>query len=463
MTFFYNLNKKLDGIRAKPETTHGQLNERDMSRAAKGYEKYGKEGMADEGNAFSGAVAKAKADGIQPGEKIRVGGKEMPLKEKMSSAKKKAVDEGEVTPTKGGIKHKSTGPYGGSKDEPHFLDRIKGPSDKQLGGTKKKAMEEKEDLNPFTNFKKPRKEQPKVGDVEHGSKHDIEHTATGRKVTRRVDPQGNSVGSETDDEGNKKEKRTSAGRPTGPAKKPERTTAKAYKHKGERKVKEGGHSCPHCGHEIVDEVAPDSKSKKFAALAEPRDKITYADKIAGAKAKQGKVKEEAVEEPKASKGGMSYGKGIYDSLNRDLEAMISESINVSVNMTKNDQGEPNKSITVSAEGADADKLAELLSLAGMHGHGSGAHSSETCGDCGQSPCACDDVVDENSPDWPTNHEVTGGNDPLMRRWSAGLNGPKSTGQTTVPVVASQLRRQSSMESADIGMQLYAELKQFKAT
>jgi hypothetical protein len=35
----------------------------------------------EEGNAFSGAVAKAKADGIQPGEKITVGGKEYDLKE----------------------------------------------------------------------------------------------------------------------------------------------------------------------------------------------------------------------------------------------------------------------------------------------------------------------------------------------------------------------------------------------
>lgn len=35
----------------------------------------------EEGNAFSGAVAKAKADGVQPGEKIKVGGKEYDLKE----------------------------------------------------------------------------------------------------------------------------------------------------------------------------------------------------------------------------------------------------------------------------------------------------------------------------------------------------------------------------------------------
>jgi len=35
----------------------------------------------DEGNAFTGALAKAKKDGIQPGEKIKVGGKEYPVKE----------------------------------------------------------------------------------------------------------------------------------------------------------------------------------------------------------------------------------------------------------------------------------------------------------------------------------------------------------------------------------------------
>lgn len=37
--------------------------------------------VADEGNAFGGAVAKAKADGIQRGEKVKVGGKEYPVKE----------------------------------------------------------------------------------------------------------------------------------------------------------------------------------------------------------------------------------------------------------------------------------------------------------------------------------------------------------------------------------------------
>ena len=53
------------------------------------------------------------------------------------------------------------------------------------------------------------------------------------------------------------------------------------------------------------------------------------------------------------------------------------------------------------------------------------------------------AVDENSPDYPTNTETS---DDAFQ-YSGGLNGPKSTGQTTVPVIASQLRRQVSMEES----------------
>jgi hypothetical protein len=59
-------------------------------------------------------------------------------------------------------------------------------------GGKQKTAEE-DDNNPFTNYKS-HANKPRVGDVEHGSKHDIKHTATGRKVTRRTDDQGISVG-----------------------------------------------------------------------------------------------------------------------------------------------------------------------------------------------------------------------------------------------------------------------------
>jgi hypothetical protein len=205
--------------------------------------------------------------------------------------------------------------------------------------------------------------------------------------------------------------------------------------------------------------------KKVAKTMKKSDvKDFAATKHAGLPKKKKSVEEESTEAPKAAKG-MSFGKGIYDSLDRQLETMISESINMSVTMSKDDQGEPRKTISVTAEGADADKLAEILSLAGINGGEGHEHSAEPCSDCGQAPCACDEMVDENAPNWPTNPEVTGGNDPELSRWAGGLNKPKQTGQTTIPVLNRDPARQGHPgmgESKDLGMKLYAELKSYKS-
>jgi hypothetical protein len=52
-----------------------------------------------------------------------------------------------------------------------------------------------------------------------------------------------------------------------------------------------------------------------------------------------------------------------------------------------------------------------------------------------------EALDENNPDWPTDTETS--DDALQ--YSGGLNGPKSTGQTTIPVIASQENRQATYE------------------
>jgi hypothetical protein len=177
-----------------------------------------------------------------------------------------------------------------------------------------------------------------------------------------------------------------------------------------------------------------------------------------------KVKE-ADAEPKAKKtGGIEFGKGVYESINSRVENMIAEGMNVSVNMSTNEHGELTKNITVSADGDEAESLAQLLNLAGM--------KSSSCG-CGQTPCGCSQMEEsygdteptENQPDYPTEQETIGSDDEFLRRFAGGLNKPKSTGQTTIPVVASQQDRLHTMEEtkADkLGMSLYAELKQFKA-
>ena len=196
--------------------------------------------------------------------------------------------------------------------------------------------------------------------------------------------------------------------------------------------------------------------------------------------------------PKSS-GGMSYGKGIYDSLNRELEGMISESMNINMSMNNDSHGGPSRSLTVTATDEDATALANILRMAGMGGGNDhmphmnngvvqpddvkiidfddgtddlaaelsnelhsdyDSNDSETCSTCGSSDCGCDnsDTMDEaygdtdetlNKPDWPTDAE--GSDDAMM--YSGGLDGPKSTGQTTIPVIASQQDRQHAYEDA----------------
>jgi hypothetical protein len=135
---------------------------------------------------------------------------------------------------------------------------------------------------------------------------------------------------------------------------------------------------------------------------------------------------------KKSSGEFNFGGGIYDSMNRDLENMIAESMtrldesmNISMNMNSDSHGGPTKSLTITATEDDADKLAMMLKMAGMgsdHSHGQ-AYS--------QAP----DMVDENKPDWPTNTETS---DDAFQ-YSGGLNKPKrdvaGDGQATGQVTA----------------------------
>ena len=236
------------------------------------------------------------------------------------------------------------------------------------------------------------------------------------------------------------------------------------------------------GDEVVAEKAVSQQQQKFMGMAHAMQK---GEKIKGASPELKKVaktmkksdvkdfaatkheglpkkvkEEDTAEAPKKSKGGIQFGKGVYEAMNDNLESLITESMNVNVSMSTNDAGEPTKSITVSAEGEQAEMLAQLLNLAGLQG------KAEACPSCGSTPCGCDQVdeaVDENNPDWPTDEETTGNDDPQQRRWAGGLNGPKSTGQTTGAPFNRQPERQGHMaEATDLGLNLYAELKSFKA-
>jgi hypothetical protein len=223
----------------------------------------------------------------------------------------------------------------------------------------------------------------------------------------------------------------------------------ATKHKGlPEKVKEEGtdkedQHAERAGKKVTKDLEYDMKHKgKDDGKAERAGKkvtkdIEYDDK-------KDKVKE-------SNKGGYNFGGGVYESLDRQFKQALTEGMNITVNMGTGD-GEPRKSITVTADGAEADQLAELLKMAGMH-----SQEQQACDTCGSTPCGCEEL-DENSPDWPTNTETS---DNAMQ-YSGGLNGPKSTGQTTTPVLASQLRRQVSMEEGvKIERSLFKLYNQYK--
>jgi hypothetical protein len=187
--------------------------------------------------------------------------------------------------------------------------------------------------------------------------------------------------------------------------------------------------------------AEDFASTKHKGL--PEKKKPEAKKEEGKKEdKPKKVKEEGGAGTPTASSGFSYGKGIYDSMNFELEQMIAESM--SINMSDSTEG--GKSLTVTATDDDALQLASMLNNAGMGGEGGHEmgmdHEAGACPSCGEAPCGCDGSdgeveveVDENQPNWPTNTETSNN----AMQYSGGLNKPKTDvagdGQTTVPVTA----------------------------
>jgi hypothetical protein len=507
MTFFYNLNKTLDAIRAKPETTHGQLNERanskrkeedleegfvdtvksaaqkalnvlghgddeamirDLQKKA-GVPQTGKvptqqkpaqtnpttagqqpmsEDDMEEGNKFTGNLAKARAagkkqadlDGDGDMEKVREAKKSKPdfldldkdgdRKEPMKSAARKIAGK-----RYGGAAQKDDEPEV-KPEVPRGRGRPKKPTDTEQGA------ELKPDWSAFGIGKvklpahKGAVTKHKLSDKEPGKKKAMSRAEIDEAIAA-LEECGYSVTPLEEKAVSKKQQKFMG-----------------MVHAAQKGEKPASKEVAKVAKTMKKSDAEDFAATKHKGLPEKVKKTKEVEETTVA----GSVAPSAAA-PKSSKGGFTFGKGIYDSLNREVEAMISESMNVSVNMTVDADGNPNKSITVSADGESADHLAQLLNLAGLP-----AQEQEACETCGQTPCGCDEeIVDENSPDWPTDSEVTGEDDPEMRRWAGGVNGPKSTGQTVGAPFNRQDQRQGVMsENNDLGLSLFQEYTKYKA-
>jgi hypothetical protein len=142
-----------------------------------------------------------------------------------------------------------------------------------------------------------------------------------------------------------------------------------------------------------------------------------------------------------TKEGVYEGQ-VAESFEKKLGSILNEGM--SVNVSTDDTGK--KSISVNATDADADALGDMLKMAGLF---SSEGYSRACTDCGgiheAGACGADMVEEElaNSPD-----EVYTDADYMTQTLSGGLNGPKTTGQTTGPVVNRQASRQGVMAEAE---------------
>jgi hypothetical protein len=262
MTFFYDLNKKLDSIREKPETTHGQLNERDMSRAAKGYEKYGKQGME--------ALAKAGREGKSLD----------PVRKKYDK-----YDEGATgAAVGGGLGALAAGPLGGAAGAAlgHYAE--KGMD------TEKTAKESMGDMAKKVGGMAKKVGGKVLDKLGHGSDADMI-----RDLQRKMGVPQTGKKPKTTDEG---WKAGAAGAGIGSM--------------------VGGIPGAAIGGAIggameEDEASMTPKQKSFAKLAPPKDKITFADKIAGAKKEVDEMLGDVAAE--AMKGALSGGQKKLDKKN----------------------------------------------------------------------------------------------------------------------------------------------------
>ena len=580
------------GMKALQKAGRNHASNSTMNKIRNQYDKYD-EGMTDEGNAFSGAVAKAKADGVQPGEKVRVGGKQYPLKQEgvmdvvkkvgnvagavggaIAPGVKNAVKTGmalnavgALESSKGGIpqtpKQKAFAKLAPPVDKITFADRIVGAKkevDEVLGDVAANAMKKavqgrKNDMEESfwddePNSRKSstggRIDTTRAGVTRHhagksysGAGHDAGaddaprsgqagrrtvgagmgkkigakiNTGKSKLMTREGDMDPADQG-EYDQEGSMaKDDIKTVVRHAQALEKilgdndnlPEWVQAKLAKIEGmmtavddymqnqqgddvgsddmkmdEESTDKRDSRAEKAGKKVTRDIEYDEK-KKDGIHGKRRDSEDSKAERAGKKVakdieydeKKDKKKKEVDETTSSgsvatgsaapkSGGGMSYGKGIYDSMNREVEKMISESMSINMSMNNDSHGGPSNTLTVTATDEDALQLAMLLKSAGLgsqeHNDMSAIHNmdndmsaihdmdhdhgDETCPACGSSECECDSVDEaygdtdatQNEPDWPTNQEGT--DDAMM--YSGGLDGPKSTGQTTIPIVGGQ--------------------------
>jgi hypothetical protein len=306
--------------------------------------------------------------------------------------------------------------------------------------------------------------------VEQGKRHFFDKLAPAAKKVAKV--VGTLKGSKKPVDEESTEKKDSKAEKAG------KKVAKDIEHDEGNKSK-GDDKAEKAGKKVTKDIEyddkKDKKEKKDDKKSDKKEGNPFAKKDGDKKDKEEKVEETttagsvATASPSGKSSG-GVGTGIYDSWNRQFEQLINEAVNVSQESSKMEDGNEEEALTVSVTGDDVARFKEILATMGLggdtHDHAVST-GGDACGTCGGVPCQCDDQMDpaavmglpgaveiemeeditvsQNSPDYPTNQEYD--NDALQ--YAGGLNKPKATGQTTIPVIASQEERQVAESFLDL--------------
>ena len=111
------------------------------------------------------------------------------------------------------------------------------------------------------------------------------------------------------------------------------------------------------------------------------------------------------------------------------------------------------SITVDEE--DAEQLLHLLAMAGIKSSTTPSTAIITTDEQLE-----EEKPDSQEPNWPTKPE-TFQDTPTLSSYSGGLNKPKTTGQSTTPILASQKNRQHTYENVDLERSLFKLYQDYK--
>jgi len=269
MSFFYDLNKKLDSIRATPEVTHQQLNERDM-----GKHNNATTGFAALAKKTNPRIAGSQLKHMREKGQVEEGGwkpMDEPVAKSSASKSSSSKQPDPNVPGSGIIVGPDKGPPPKKTDDRLYKDSV--PVDEPVKKTANEAAKYRDPKYKDKLYTQEPLDHTFGPDMDAAYYNDYPDDYAGRKQpmgSGSGDPLRKGFG-----RGGASNSINTHGKRKGLPSRDQITSLK-----GSIKDAHGTHAEPNLPEAGVPMTA---KQKSFAKLAPPADKITFADKIAGAK------------------------------------------------------------------------------------------------------------------------------------------------------------------------------------